>query len=90
MQNYKEEIINKICSDILTKMKNDNYRVDYILSQRWITLTYVFTLNPNEQMYLYDAINKLINNGLVYYTNKVGGGIALTQKGFDFIYSQYF
>ena len=90
MQNNYKQIIDKIYYDILNKMRNDNYKVDHILPKRWISLTYFFTLNPNEQLYLNDAINKLINDGLVYYTEKGIGGIALTQKGFNFIYSQYF
>lgn len=84
--NKKEELINKICSDILGKMKSDHYEVDHVLEIKWINLIYAPKLNPNERQYLNDSINSLINNGFVSYTNRLEGGIILTQKGFDFIY----
>ena len=80
------EIIKRICRDILNKMRENKLRVDDLLPMRWIHLTYRFQLNPEEQKYLADAIKCLINKGYVVYEKRVIDGLVLTQAGYDFIY----
>lgn len=84
------EIIERICNDILNKMKDENFQVDHLLPMKWIFLTYRFQLNPEEQRYLGEAIEYLISEGYVTREGINGGriidGLVLTQVGYDFIY----
>ena len=80
------DIIEKICGDILFQMKRNNLKVNELLPMKWISLTYRLQLNPNEQQYLKDAVDYLINEGYVTYEQRVLDGLVLTQKGFNFIY----
>ncbi|TXJ12401.1 hypothetical protein [Brachyspira aalborgi] len=84
------EIIRKIYTDILNKMRYNDFRVDDLLPMKWICLTYRFQLNPEEQRYLGEAIEYLISNGYVTLegTNegRIIDGLVLTQAGYDFIY----
>lgn len=76
-----------IKNDLLDKFREIPARAGYILPPRWLSLTYLPTLNPKEQKLFENALNELITEGIVEYVQGVGmNTLKLTQKGEDEIY----
>ncbi|MDR2478871.1 MAG: hypothetical protein LBD48_06105 [Treponema sp.] len=82
----KKEILRKIRNDIMAQFVRNKSRVGHTLEQRWIQLTYMFTLNPVEKDCVNDAIHSLEADGLITIKNGPMSLLILTQKGFEAIY----
>lgn len=84
----EEEIINKICADILNKMKRDLFCINDKLSMKWVMLIYSQQLQEYERPYIYEAIDRLVNKNLIKcdeYNNYLGE-LILTDEGYKHIY----
>ena len=86
----EEEIINKICADILNKMKEDLFCINDKLSMKWVMLIYSQQLQEYERPYIYEAIDRLANKNLIEcdeYNNYLGE-LILTVEGYKHIYGK--
>jgi predicted transcriptional regulator len=83
----ENEVINKIGSAILFQFAKLNSKVNHIIDERWIHHNLMKTLNPKEQILVNEAINELVQQGLVTKDNRNGAFcVVLTEKGFNEIY----
>lgn len=77
----------EIAQLFLTSFHRTNSKPNHIIDERWIRHTLMEQLNPKEQTLVNDAINELVQQGLVTTDNRNGAFcVVLTEKGFDHIY----
>ena len=72
---------------ILNKFVQQNSKPNEIIFPRWINKQFLPQLNPKEQDTYQDAVNELVNEGLIEVDKRAGGqALVLTKDGFDKIY----
>lgn len=80
-------MLKKIEDAILNQFAATSSRVGHCIDERWIVHNLARTLNPKEQDELDSTIGHMVDAGLIEASKKSGMLVlALTQKGFDFIY----
>lgn len=81
----------EIAELIMDLFRRGNYKVDQVIMMRQIYQGLLPTLNPVEQDKFADIANRLIDEGFIKYDDGKTGKpecIILTQKGYDYIYTQ--
>lgn len=79
--------VENIKEDILNNFREIKADVGHVFNFRWFNQIYLTGLNPKEKKNVVDAVNQLIESGLV--THEERGGflmLKLTEAGVDAIY----
>ena len=77
----------EIAQLFLANFHRTNSKPNHIIDERWIRHTLMEQLNPKEQTLVNDAINELVEQGLVTTDNRNGAFcVVLTEKGFYHLY----
>lgn len=84
----KKKIIDNLAENLMNKFKEDNAKVDHTIDPKWIRFSFADSLPINEKDLVNDAAQKLVDEGLVIVTKRLGMDcLTLTQKGFESIYN---
>lgn len=81
----------EIAELIMDLFRRGNYKADQVIMMRQIKQGLLPSLNPAEQDKFADVANHLIDEGFIKYDDGKTGNlecIILTQKGYDYIYTQ--
>lgn len=81
------EVIKKIQKLILNEFEARQSRAGHCIDQRWFLHQLLTSLNPAEKKYIEDAINNLVEQGIIICNpNDVLRFLVLTEKGYELLY----